>query len=262
MKNMLMKTWIDQRGPRVLVLATALLQALSPLLFRLSGSPGLEGESSGPAITPAGYAFIVWGAITGLAFAYGVYQVFPRKNQTLFRQISLPLSAVYGGFSLWLLAASQQWLWATVVIFGGMLFFLWRAYDRVIAGRIALSPVEVVLLAGQLGLYTGWTSIAVFANLAAALKNAGLSDVGSTGMLWQGLLLLGATLNGLYGIRRSGGSLFYTATVLWAFVGVLIGLNRLEGTQVLQVCTGIAIAATVSFFAHVHYKPHGQPRYS
>jgi hypothetical protein len=222
----------------LLILATA--QAAAPAAIEWLD---LEiGGSGGPRITPAGYAFVVWGVIVVLALGYTLLQACKADPvlAPLSRAIAWPLALVYTGFVLWLLAAVNNWLVATVAIFVAMYFLLRRVYLLIVPWRSSLTWPYRVLLEAQVGIYLGWTSIAIFANLAAALTFYGLDE---TGVFWQAAILIAAVGNGLYGIHYTAASPAYTATVLWAFLGVLIGLMAYEDTRLLQ---GLAVAAILA----------------
>jgi hypothetical protein len=215
---------------------------------------GLEiGGRGDPRITPAGYAFAVWGLIVSLGLGYAVQQVTSGRGsyERLARTIAWPLAGTYVGFVVWLVAAVTGWIWATVVIFVGMFLLLRHVYDRVLVERDGLPLPYRVFLEAQVGIYLGWTTIAIFANLAAALTFSGLEEPGVFGATWQGLILVAAAVNGLYGVRRTRASLTYTAAVLWAFVGVLVGLTQHDDTRALQVLTLAAIVLVGARFFYM-----------
>ena len=235
---------------KTLLLLLAIGQVAAPGVL---AALGLEiGSSGDPRITPAGYAFAVWGLIVSLGLGYAVQQVTAGRGryERLARAIAWQLAATYVGFVVWLVAAVTGWIWATVVIFVGMFLLLRRVYDRVLAERDGLPLPYRVFLEAQVGTYLGWTTIAIFANLAAALAFSGLEESGTFGAIWQGLILVAAAANGLYGVRRTRASPTYTAAVLWAFVGVLVGLTQHDDTRALQVLTLAAIVSVVALFFH------------
>jgi hypothetical protein len=229
-----------------LVAITAFTQAISPALTSFTGRDGND-----PQITPAGYAFAVWGVITTLALVYGVYQAIPaNRTHPVFGQVAPYLIATYIGFGVWLWAAQNNYLWITVAVFVVMFGCLLQANRLMGQSGASFTLVQTILLKGQLGIYLGWTSVAIFANLASAIKFTGVSDLGPTGQLWQGLVLLGATINVLYCIYSTGSSPFYTATALWALVGVWFGLRNVNGPIVLQIEVAVAILLVLGWFLY------------
>ncbi len=232
-----------------LVAITAFTQAISPALSSFTGRDGDD-----PQITPAGYAFAVWGVITTLALVYGVYQAIPANRiNPVFGQVAPYLIATYIGFTAWLWAAQNNYLWVTVAVFVAMFWCLLQANRLVAQSGTDFTLTQTILLKGQLGIYLGWTSVAIFANLASAIKFAGVSDLGATGQLWQGILLLVATANVLYCLYAIGPNAFYVATALWALVGVWFGLRKVDGPTVLQIEVVVAVLVIVGWFVYRRY---------
>src|SRR5690606_38920755 len=114
--------------------ALAVLQAVAPaLIFAGSSSVGqiLAGEDTRTLITPAGWAFSIWGVIYLGSIAFGVYQLV-RRRSPLVRRTGFWPAAAFALSVAWLLAARAGLLWATVVVIAGLLATL-----LVTAGRIA-----------------------------------------------------------------------------------------------------------------------------
>ncbi len=224
---------------RLLVLMTSITQIISPALSSFTGE---ENNNQDVQITPAGYTFVIWVAITSLAFVYGVFQMLPnRKNEPLHLRIAPNLIFTYLLFSLWLFVAQKDWLALTVIIFGSMFYNLLKVFEAIIQNKEELSPLEKVILEGQIGLYFGWSSIAIFANTGAALKFYGLSDLGTQGIIWQSILLIGALINTMYWLYKTKANYFYGGTILWAFIGIFFGLRGVSDTAFLQIVTITAV---------------------
>jgi hypothetical protein len=249
----------------IAVFAAALLQLVSPGLSNFENPSGDVSttnsvpqnnqqltnnvSNSDPMITPAGYAFIVWGVITISAFIYSIYQLLSnRKNRELHIQIAPNLIATYILFAAWLLAAGQNWLVATVIIFVIMFALLANSFGKILAKMQQLTMFEKLFLFGQIAIYTGWATVAVFANTASAIKYYGITDMGTKGIIWQSLILLSALANSVFWVKKFKQNVVYIATIVWAFVGVLMGLLRFKEAIVLQSVTVLAIAV-VLFFA-------------
>ena len=206
------------------VLVSSFLQLVNPGIMTLLGYT-LESEGDAPQITPAAFTFIVWGVITTLSFAYGVYQALPHHgNNGLHMILSKTLTTIYLLFVVWLIAAAMQLLFITVLIFVVMFIVLILVFDKLIKERNNLNRAEQIILFGQIAIYTGWTTIAIFANTASAIKYYGLSGVGVTGMIWQAAILILALINGKYWLEKFNRNLTFGITLLWALTGVFFGL--------------------------------------
>lgn len=217
------------------VLISATLQLISPGILTLLGK-SVNSKISDPQITPAGYTFAIWGIITLLSFCYSIYQFLPnRKNADLHLTISRAITLVYLLFVCWLFFATKQWLVTTVIIFSVMFFLLTLVFEKVIENRHRLGLTEKFVLFGQIAIYSGWTTVAIFANTASAIKFYGLSDSGLTGIFWQSLILIFALINGKYWLKKFNNNITYGATILWALVGILIGLMQFEDNIPLKI---------------------------
>ncbi len=238
---------------RIAVFVLSTSQLLSPIFSSFNETQ--RQNNFDPPITPAGYTFGVWGVITLLSFFYGVYQVLPnRKSSGLHQQAGLALCVVYILFSVWLFAASRYWLWATVVVFVTMFLLLFMLFQFIKANKAQLTKTDKILLEGQVGIYLGWCTIAIFANTAAALAFYGIIKDGTIGILTQSVILVLALLNGMYGSYKTNGDYFLSVTIVWAFVGVFFGLRENDDTLILQSVVVCAILIFISFFVSTKLK--------
>lgn len=85
------------------------------------------------------------------------------------------------------------------------------------------SPVDSFITFGSFALYYGWTTVAVFANLASALQYYGWPVTGLLGLTWQALILLTALVVSLFLLRETNYSIPYFLTLLWAFISITAG---------------------------------------
>ncbi len=225
---------VDRRSVVLVVLALA--QVISPVVFAATGNDLAAGESARLAVTPAGYAFAIWTLVQVLALGYAAWAALTAADGSdLRRRLAAPLAVVFAGFTLWLLAAAVEPTWSTVVIFVGMLAGLLRALSVALARRAeiaAWSPVGRNLLWGLLGVYTGWTSIAVWVNLAAAVVGSGAPTSGAAALVGQLAVLAGATATGAALAWWTRGLLPYAAAAAWALVGAAVGAQQ-AGAPVL-----------------------------
>jgi hypothetical protein len=222
---------------RALVLVTAVAQIASVPLIGLESS-----DDPDPVITPAGYAFAIWGAITGLSLVYAVDQALPsRRRARILDDIAPSLAVVFTLFWVWLLAANAGLIWLTVAIFLAMLAALARALAAVLDAAIELPRPTRILATTMLGLYAGWATVAVWANLAAALTSSGV-DANAVG--WQAVVLVAAAGAGIAGTVRLGSAPAYPAAIIWALVAVAVGAAD-RGYGVLSAIAAVAAVAEV-----------------
>ena len=234
---------------QICVLVASIIQIISPA-FSSFKNGGNDPNNTDPQFTPAGYTFAIWGVITFLGLCYGIYQLLPnRKNVILHQQLSLKLISLYLLFAFWLFAATKDWLIVTVVTFVVMFILAYLSFQQILQSKKLLTVYDKILLEAQIGFYLGWSTIAIFANTGAALRFYGLSDLGTSGIIWQTLLLLFALANSIYVLYKVNANYFFSATIVWAFVGVFFGLRGEVNTAFLQV---IAISALSMFVIFIY----------
>jgi hypothetical protein len=209
-----------------LLLALSVLQVAMPFVPAVRDNSFTQADRVGePAIVPAGYTFAVWGVIEALSLGWALWSVL--RPGPLTGRLAGPLAVVFAGFTLWLLAVTfVDPTWLTLVIFLGMLAGLLVALRTALAGRAATAgwnPLGRGLLWGVLGAYTGWSSVAVWANLTTALTGSGAPLSGTAALLGQLAVLAGATATTAAIVAWTRGLLPYTATVVWAFAGIAVG---------------------------------------
>lgn len=240
---------------RLIVFALSITQILSPVFSSFNDNQ--RKNNFDPPITPAGYTFAVWGIITLLGLCYGIYQLLPnRPAADLHQKVAKILCMVYILFSVWLFAASKEWLWTTVIIFASMFCLLFMLFQHIQENRQQLTLADKILLEGQVGIYLGWTTIAIFANTASALAYYNILTMNTMGVVIQSVLLILALLNGIYGISKTNGNYFLSVTILWAFLGVFFGLRQYSNTAILQIIVTVAILIFVFYLAFVKLKLH------
>ncbi|QKS72997.1 hypothetical protein FLK61_41110 [Paenalkalicoccus suaedae] len=233
--------WLRKKWKRLAVLLLAIFQPVSVILVERGGNELFSGEGTDPFIIPAGYAFSIWSLIVLGTIAYGIYQLLPRTySKNIYDDIALPAIAVFSGFALWIWSASNEWLAATVLIFIAMGVVL-----RTISLKLKqepLSKLEKGIVRFSFSCYYGWTTVAIFANTASALHYYGLPNDGVLGIAWQALILVGATLTSSALLREMPRNITYFATIMWAFIAIVIG-TVLVGTEAILL-TMLAVAAT------------------
>lgn len=242
-----------------LLLALALLQVASPPLFALTGSDQLTADRAGePPIVPAGYAFAIWGLVLALSLGYAAWALATRdRSARLKERIAAPLAVVLAGFTLWLAAVAVEPVWTPLVVFLVMVAGLLAALRTALVARAEVagwSRAGRALLRGTLGVYTGWSSVAVWVNLTTALAGAGVPVTGTAAVLGQLAVLVGATATACAISWWTGGLLPYAAAAAWAFVAAAIGASG-AGEPVLAAAAVVGLAVVVVLTGVRRYGP-------
>ncbi|MET8854255.1 hypothetical protein [Amycolatopsis sp. NPDC004625] len=215
---------------------------VSPLFF-LGDDALTSGRAGEPALVPAGYTFAIWAVICVLGAAWGVWQLFPSsRGDAAGRRVAWPLAGVFAGFTGWLVITRTGPVWGTVVVFAAMLVLLLIAMRR-LAGDRTSTPGKV-LLRCLLGVYAGWSSVAVWVNLTTVLADYGLVPGTRTGLVIQIAALFAAVVTVTLVILRRGPHPAYVGAVGWALAGAAIGASS-KNAVILTVLATIALAAVL-----------------
>jgi len=215
---------------RWILLLTAILQFVSPALLPFNGS------ADDPPITPPGFFFSIWGLITTGCLAAALWG-FPARRATAapYRHVQLPLSITQVLFVCWLAAATsagQRYRLLTLPIFIGML-----AGVSVSLAAVQATPGDAGdaatgwLLSAVLGTYAGWSTPAIWLNLASLLSPELLS--GDYGTALQASLVGAAVVSVAAGSHLSGGNAGFALAATWALTGVLVSAIKVKLTPVV-----------------------------
>lgn len=239
------------RTRRTALVVLAVGQLVSSVLSQLAGSEFQTADRPGePAIVPPGGAFAIWGLVIALSVGWAVWAMWAvwagpahRPDAALRDRLAVPLLVVFAGFSVWLVAAALEPIWTTLVVFAVMLAGLVRALAIATEHRAVIarwSPLGRGLLWGTLGVYAGWSTVAIWINLTTALAGSGAPVDGPVGVVGQLAVLAGATATAVVLLRRTGGLLPYAAAVAWALGGAVLGAAG-AGQPVLAAAAALGL---------------------
>ena len=217
--------------------------ATPPVIARVFGDFLSSGATNQALITPSGYAFSIWGLITLLTVVTGAAILRHGLGTAWETRVLVELSAVYLGFSAWLVVAAQDWLWLSVAVFAAMTAALVDVVRLVVRhdGDLTCPRWLRRLATLTFGLYLGWSSVAVFVNVAAAAIRAG-APAGNVG--WQAAVLVAASATAIVLTAVLRGSPGYVAAVAWALVAAAIGAAH-RGSTLLSVASVVATVVVV-----------------
>lgn len=233
---------------QAVTLAAAIAQAVLPALPALLGwgvQIGARANAEGPLpVTPAGYAFSIWGPIFAWCLAYAAWQALPANGaDALSRRAGWPFAAAMGGDALWAAvfqAGGPAWL--TAIILAAIAAAAILALARVSAHPLPLRRSQLWLFAAPLGLLSGWVSVAAFVNLASALSFAGLAALRDPEAVAAPALVAAATATALAVIARLRPFPTYALAVIWALVAVLVR-NGGDATGLTAALAALLVAA-------------------
>lgn len=195
-------------------------------------------------LAPAGPAFSIWSVIyLGLA-AYTLFQWLPSQRAAeRQRRIGWLVAASMLLNAGWLLVVSFAPLWLSVVVIAALVLVL-GLIIRELARTPSSGVLETVVVDGTLGLYVGWVSVAVCANVTAFLVAEGIRVEGFAGEAIAAGVLVVAALIAFLLLRASRGNLAIGAAMAWGVAWIAVG--RLSGApESLTTAVAALIVAVI-----------------
>jgi hypothetical protein len=208
----------------------SLAQLISPRFLNFNGFTTIT-----PLIIPANYTFIIWGPITLGCVAFAGYQLFSKHHiKEKFSKINFASIGLFSCFVLWLYLAGQNLQWATVVVFVAMFGLLLYINNALV--KTALTRVEKIVVQAPFLLYLGWSSVAIFANVTSALVAQGSLFEDERSLLSYIFILLAVLGNVVWVGKLVKFNWYFVGTVIWAFVGILVGAYSRDSGIIPWLC--------------------------
>lgn len=190
---------------------------------------------------PAGYVFSIWGLIYLGLLAFSIYILTPqgRKDEKI------------DGIAWWFVAANlfnTAWilLWhylqftLTLIPIIGLLISLLAIYLKLGIGLVKRSLLESIAVAVPFGIYLGWATVAVVANITQVLYNLGWTGGPLSEATWTVIMLIVASIIGLLMIftRRE---VAYPLVLTWAFTGIWVKQGDTPSVAYTALIAGILL---------------------
>lgn len=184
-------------------------------------------------LTPAGYAFSIWGVVFAGLVAYTIWQLLPgQRHSPLAQATTAPLAGAVLATTAWTLVFSYGFISASLTVMVLLLLLLAQTYGRarklVLAGRAPGWPVWF------LSFYLGWIMLATVLNAIFGLRDG-------WGWHWSA----GASLAGCYCLLVVAAGL--GVALAWRSRDALLPLPiawGLVGTWQAQQATNPSLATT------------------
>lgn len=178
-------------------------------------------------ITPANFAFAIWGVIwLGLA-AYALYQALPaqRNNPVLIKIAPWFLLTCVCNVGWLVLFHFEQFIVSCFVI-GLLAFALTRIYLIVGIGRTKVSAVERWTTHIPFSIYLGWLTVATIVNITYTLYYHGIQPAVPVQEILTVALLVVATAIGAIFVFR-----FHEIALVGVFVWAFFAIGAARGTD-------------------------------
>ena len=175
---------------------------------------------AGVLITPANYAFIIWGVIYVGLIAYSIYQLQPtqQKNSEFWRLNKLLIVACIAQI-IWIFCFTLKLFTLSILPMLVILLSLLGIYLNLELGKTRTSWQQRWLVQIPLSIYTAWISVATIVNIASALYAASWSGLGLSDALWTAIMLVVGGLVAGY-IALTYRDLPFVLVFAWAYTAI------------------------------------------
>lgn len=173
-------------------------------------------------ITPANYAFAIWGVIYLGLIGFGVYQFLPPQNQhPNLQTISYLLVAACIAQAIWVFLFLSNLFGWSVLAMVAILLCLVGVYLQLGTRDRAPSWQERWLLRIPFSVYLGWISVATVVNVALALYDAGWNGWGLAPEVWTVVMsVVSSALAIALLIQRR--DVAFSLVIIWALVAIAV----------------------------------------
>ena len=193
---------------RWLVLIAAMLQVLVPVFPSLGVGEriGSQSDDVRTLITPAGWAFSIWGPLYTGSFAFAIYQLLPGKaGDPLLAKLRWPAVGAFIGNAVWALYTQTFGLSAiSAVIIIFTLTCLLSTYRSFAGWEPAFTRPQRWLGVLPLSALASWLTAATIANIAAPLKYHGIEAGIAASAISAGVIVVGGAIAGAAIARGRG----------------------------------------------------------
>lgn len=226
-------------------LVCAILQVLTPLLPGLGvGQPiGEQSDSVKTLITPAGWAFSIWGALYAGAFAYAIFQALPsQRSNPVHGPLRLAAAGAFLGNAIWALSTQiSGFTGLSAIIIFATLACLLRAFHALAAWSQGFTALERWCVILPLSALTSWLTAASIVNVAASLQYYGVDGGETAPLISASVLILGGVIASV-ALVRSKGNPPYALVFLWALAAIFAaGGQQTDWVAISAVIAGVLV---------------------
>jgi len=189
-------------------------------------------------ITPARYAFAIWGVIYIGLFSFAIYQALPsQREKPILQRTSYWLVAASVAQIIWIFVFQLRFFAGSFLVMLLILLPLLRLYSQLNGREKKLSWRERWLVQIPISIYFAWISVATVVNGAVALTAFGWDGWGISPEIWTVIMMGVAGAIALL-INFLNQDVAFSGVFIWAFIA--IALRHWEQLPIL--ITGVIFA--------------------
>lgn len=210
----------------------------------------------GVLITPAGYAFAIWGVIYVGLIAFSLYQVQPAQRYS--RAIAQAAWAIIAACSLqmlWVYVFLISQFWGSVLLIGGILAVL--AYGYLRSRSVYPTRKTRWLVRVPMSLYFAWITVATVVNVASAgfASLPPSATALSSATLAATVVMMGvsAALAAIVAIRYA--DIVFPAVVIWALCAIAVRQANIPPLAFTGVALSVGLCIAILYILSGSHRP-------
>lgn len=233
---------------RLAVIIAVVIQISAGFLPRLGIGEfiGDRSDAVRTLITPAGWAFAIWGPLFLLSVVFAGWQALPaQRGNGLLNRIAWPATVALGAQGVWSIYTQLTGLNAGSVVIilvslGALLLVMYA-----LAAEASLSRPERLFVAPAFSALAAWLTAASIVNISASLKYHGFASADPAPGTAAAMVVIGSIIAAIATWRLRGAPLFGLV-----FVWALVAINAAGGQSFASISgaamLGIALVLAVS----------------
>lgn len=209
-------------------------------------------------ITPANYAFAIWGLIYAALIAFAIYQASPNQRYNSFlRQIGYKLAFASCAQIIWVFCFLYRYYAISFLAMLGILFPLIAAYWSMPFrnSSVRITSKDRWLIRNPISIYLAWISVATIVNGATVLKVWEWNGFSLNPEIWTIImLLLAAFITNLITVPRL--DFYYAGVFIWALIAIAIKNSDIVLISGLAIGLSLALIILLLSFSFYDVDDH------
>ena len=238
----------SDRVRAIVVAVTAVAQAVAaPLTIWALGrgsSTGAISDANITPVTPADYAFAVWGLIYAACLALAIYQLLPsQQERTVHRQTGWWLAGAFLCAALWVPVFGTRSLWLAQILILILVGYLVVAARSFVLLGSAPTVAEEVFLRLPVMIYLGWATAAAAAGFAVTFRSWGMPATARWVNSIGTLLVVSALIMSFLVVFRLVAVVGFLLTACWALFAIAVATDSssVRNASLLAILIMVAV---------------------
>ena len=212
-------------------------------------------------ITPANYAFAIWGVIYLGLFGFAFYQALPHQRDNYLCQ-KLGYKVAFASFAqiIWIFCFLYRQFTLSFLLMVVILISLIWAYLSL--SSTSIRAWEQWLISIPISTYLAWISVATIVNGATVLESWQWNGWGISPPIWTVIMLIVAGVLGILMVMAK--DVAFISVYIWALIA--ISINNYPQTMIMVTALGItlllALTLLLNIFMFNHSSRNSPPKLS